>query len=204
MVRSTTLTAGALGLVTLLLPFGCSSLLGIEDAELVSDGGAGAGNDGEDLCDRYCDAVGANCTGDFEVYTNKEVCLALCETMDPGTPDDMDVDTVNCRLNQALAAERTGEPADHCPFAGLGGGDVCGNNCDALCRAMSPTCPDEWDSNTACLEDCQALEDLGGFNTGQNSGVTVQCRLWHVGAATQSVSPHCAHAAGAAPCGRAE
>jgi hypothetical protein len=165
-----------------------------------TDGGDAGGANLEDVCEQYCETVTGNCQDDLEVYTSESVCLELCQTMELGSPDDSDVDTVHCRLNQAVAAEATGEPEEHCPFAGLGGAERCGDNCDALCRAMASVCPDEWASNTACLEDCRSLEDLGGFNTEQDAGATVQCRVWHVGAATQSVSPHCAHAAGADPC----
>lgn len=163
-------------------------------------GGGGSAGGGATLCETYCETVNTHCTDELEVYQNDAICLALCQTMEEGEPDDSDVDTVHCRLNQAIAADTTGEPEEHCPFAGLGGGEVCGNNCDALCRAMLEVCPDEWASNTACLEDCDGLEDLLGYNTTLNSGATVQCRTWHVGAATQAQTPHCGHAAGASPC----
>lgn len=163
-------------------------------------GEAGAAGAPGSPCEHYCTKTLATCTGELEVYPNEDICLALCATMQVGEPDDENVDTVYCRLNQALAAESTGEPGAHCPFAGLGGSEVCGDNCDALCSAMLEVCPDEWASRTACLSDCAMLEDTGGYDTSQNSGNTVQCRIWHVGAATQALTPHCGHAAGADPC----
>jgi hypothetical protein len=203
-----------------LLPFGCSAILGIEDAEVdpnadeTSSGGSGgttgtgggnttgtAGDGGGDnLCETYCNTVQANCTDEFQVYVSKDICLALCATMDEGDEGDTEEDTVHCRLNQARSAGATLEPLDHCPNAGLGGGDVCGANCDALCRAMATACEGEWASNTQCLDDCEGLVDLGTYNTSMSEGVSVQCRLWHVGAATQDPDPHCSHAAGAGPC----
>ncbi len=200
----------------LALPVACSAILGIEDAERIepegsggtsgdggSSGAAGQSSDGTGgptLCETYCETVKNNCKDDLEVYPNDKICLALCETMDPGSEDDTSGNTVYCRLNQAIAAKNTGEPEDHCPVSGLAGGGVCGENCDALCTAMLDVCKDEWASRTACLDDCEGLEDLGGYNTGEDSGPTVQCRIWHVGAATQAISPHCGHAAGAPPC----
>ena len=203
-----------------LLSVGCASILGIEDAELAEDadsgGSAGDGGGGSDggnggnggnggsavgtPCEQYCDNVMNNCTAEFAVYTSRDVCLSLCETMPVGDPENPKGDTVACRIDQADKAAVTQEPGDHCPVAGLGGGDVCGENCPAFCRAMLEFCPDEYDSDEACLTDCESLQDLGGFNLEQDSGATVQCRIWHVGAATQATLPHCAHAAGANPC----
>lgn len=200
-----------------LLSVGCASILGIEDAELAEDadggasgsagnggstsnGGSGGSGNAQTPCEQYCDTVMNNCTAEFGVYTSEAVCLSLCETMPEGDPENPKGDTVACRLDQAEKAAITQEPGDHCPVAGLGGADVCGENCPAFCRAMLEFCPDEYDSDEACLTDCESLDDLGGFDLSQDSGATVQCRIWHVGAATQATLPHCAHAAGADPC----
>ena len=194
----------------LLMPIGCASILGIEDAELKeggstnTDGSGGSAGGGAEptLCETYCDTVTENCPGNLAVYSSLAQCLQLCLTIPEGAPGDVSEDTIHCRLHQAKAAGETLEPADHCPSAGLGGADVCGANCDALCRAMGEFCSDKHASNAACLDDCESLEDLGGFNVTQDAGKTVQCRIWHVGAATQVVEPHCSHAAGADQCGR--
>ena len=65
---------------------------------------------------------------------------------------------------------------------------------------MGDYCSDQYGSNAACLADCESIRDLGGFNVTQSEGKTVQCRIWHVGAATQMAVPHCQHAAGADQC----
>lgn len=193
----------------LLLPVGCASILGIEDAELKesatdSGGSAGVSGTGSEptLCETYCDTVIENCPGNLGVYSTIDQCLALCLTMPGGQPGDESGDTVHCRLTQANGAKATGEPEKHCPAAGLGGADVCGENCDALCRAMGDYCSDKYESDAACLADCESLTDLGGFNVTQDEGKTVQCRIWHVGAATQLAEPHCSHAAGSDQCAR--
>jgi hypothetical protein len=202
-----------------LLSAGCASILGIEDAELAANDGASGGSSGssgaggslssggsggageQTPCETYCETVMDNCTGDLAVYPGVEVCLELCATLPEGDPEDPEGNSVACRLRQAQAAGDTQEPEEHCPVAGLGGGDVCGENCPAFCGAMLETCPGEYATNAACLDDCESLEDLGGFSLeADDAGATVQCRIWHIGAATELVDPHCRHAAGAFPC----
>lgn len=199
-----------------LLSVGCASILGIEDAELATNDGAGgtagsggsggsngsggsAGGSADTPCEVYCETVMENCTGDLAVYPDAQVCLDLCVTLPEGDSETPEGNTVACRLAQARAANA--EPEEHCPVAGLGGGDVCGENCPAFCGAMFEICPGQYESNRACLDDCESLEDLGGFSLQKDEeGPTVQCRIWHIGAATEFVDPHCRHAAGAHPC----
>jgi hypothetical protein len=197
----------------MLLSAGCASILGIEDAELANDGaggtsaaggsngsgGSAGGTGAEASCEDYCETVMENCTGDLAVYPGLQVCLDLCATLPAGDPDNPEGNTVACRLAAANAADE--DPDTHCPVAGLGGGGVCGENCPAFCGSMLEICPGEYDSNTACLDDCESLDDLGGFSLAEDDeGATVQCRIWHVGAATELTDPHCRHAAGASPC----
>jgi hypothetical protein len=61
-------------------------------------------------------------------------------------------------------------------------------------------CSEETPSFEACVEDCLDVPDLGGFHTGLASGNSVQCRLYHVGAATQDPGTHCPHTVGTGPC----
>ena len=46
----------------------------------------------------------------------------------------------------------------------------------------------------------ESIPDLGGYSIEQNSGDSVNCRLWHVSAASVAPSSHCGHAAGESPC----
>lgn len=175
------------------------------------DAAADAARDaGPSLCEQYCTEIQANCTGNLEIYPSMAVCLDTCATLPAGEPGDMTGNSVQCRLENAKLAKTTGEPEFHCPAAGpggtasgegdAGGTDVCGTNCEGFCTIMLQICPDEYVSLTACRQDCDSLTDLGGFNDSIQSGDSVQCRLYHVGAATQATVPHCSHAAGAAPC----
>jgi len=50
---------------------------------------------------------------------------------------------------------------------------------------------------SACSE---SIVDLGDFDISQSSGDSLNCRLWHVSAATVAPSQHCGHASGEPPC----
>ncbi len=210
----------ALGLgLTLVSTAACSNLLGLEERQLDptfesggsggnggtggSAGTAGTGGGASELCNQYCDEVLANCTGELLQYPNREQCLAICAAIPVG--DGPTGNTMTCRLQQAINARTSGEPVEHCSAAGPGGASatglaICGSNCEGYCGLIANVCPDAFASAGACLQECSALPDLGGFNSGIDKGNSVQCRLWHVSAATQAVFPHCEHAAGAQPC----
>ena len=121
-------------------------------------------------------------------------------TRELGEAGDTDVNTLHCRFHQAESARDTGEPEVHCPAAGLGGNDVCGSNCDGFCHAMLLTCTPAFDTLTDCMVDCADVPDLGTNSADIQSGNSVQCRIWHVGAATITTDPHCVHATGVSPC----
>jgi hypothetical protein len=203
----------------------CASLVGIEDAKLdpqlgtggVGSGGqpahtgggsgladAGQGGDGGDptlaLCGRYCTTVMKNCTGPVQVYESRAVCLRVCQALDPGTPDDRSGNTIGCRFFHAKQIELVGEEATECPAAGPGGDGVCGTNCEGYCSLLHALCPPEL--GVECGATCPDVHDLGGYNSSQTSGLTLQCRLYHVSAATIDPVFHCPHAAGAGPCSR--
>jgi hypothetical protein len=105
---------------------------------------------------------------------------------------------VQCRLFHAGQVEVVGEAQTECPAAGPGGQGACGENCAGYCTLLEPLCPEEFDTN--CATECKALPDLGTYNSTLSAGPTVQCRLYHVSAATQDADFHCPHAGGATPC----
>lgn len=210
----------------------CASLVGIDEARLDPEsvrggaqstsggassggqsgntGGTSVGNEGGQggesgdpnavLCARYCAAVMANCVGPVQVYESLPVCLRACQAMDPGTQGDRSGNTVACRLFHAKQIELVGEEATECPAAGPGGDGVCGTNCQGYCRLLEGLCPAKF--NADCVASCQDIPDLGGYDSSQTSGLTLQCRLYHVSAATLDPDFHCPHAAGAGPCSR--
>jgi hypothetical protein len=201
----------------------CASLIGIEDASLdpKGQGGAGAvggttsgagtgptdagqgGGEGDPVlsqCARYCDAVMKNCTGPVQVYESPQVCKEVCLQLPPGTPGDRSGNTVACRLFHATQIELIGEEASECPAAGPGGDGVCGENCDGFCTLIRGLCPAAL--SVECEASCPAIPDQGGYNSSVMGGLSLQCRLYHVSAASLDADFHCPHAAGVGPCAR--
>ncbi len=182
------------------------SATGGSSAATAAGGNAGtSGVAAEPLCVRYCRTVAANCTGDYKQYASEDTCLAVCESLEPGTAGVVSGNTVECRLARAVLATRTGEPVDYCFSAGPGGGGVCGNDCDAYCDIMTETC-DDLGSREDCLDACALIPDRSAppesllFSTAVQAGDSLQCRLFHVSAATVDPVGHCVHAAGLAVC----
>jgi hypothetical protein len=180
-----------------LLPFvllpvsACAVVLGIEDRELVTTT--------EVSCDRYCDAAMTNCTAEFALYASRDSCIATCAQLDLGKADDKDVNTVGCRLRNAELAGKTGEKSEYCVNAGPGGNAVCGSDCEAYCKIMQTVCAGEFATDMECMTDCAPLPDNGDYNIAVPNENSIECRLYHVSAATIDNS-HCPHAAGVIRC----
>ena len=173
---------------------------------------AGAVAQERTLCQQYCSAVKRACTGEWAVYGDETQCMSVCAALEEGSPSDVKVNTIGCRLNQARAIST--EPVD-CHFAGPGGGNLCGDNCDSYCELMSHACGEEeyrsyWLGDVErCKLKCRALRDLdtSQLDDGEShysalnaaardhDGDTVQCRLFHAVSAIASPSGHCWHAA---------
>lgn len=187
----------------------CASILDIQTAKvdpLLNQGDSGGGS----LCERYCAAIQAACapgTG-FQQYTSTSVCLKICEQIEPGSESDDSGNTVGCRMNYAMSAQEGGELDFNCPAAGPGGNGICGTNCEGLCKVDLTTCTGSnatYSSQSECLSACEAVPDLaaptdGGapivYNIAITSGFSVQCRLYHLGAAQPAPSDqanHCPH-----------
>jgi hypothetical protein len=201
----------------------CANIVGIEDAELDPESGAsggsnsssggasgatpGAGDAGADgdpnsphsiLCARYCTAVMKNCTGPVQVYESPTVCRRVCARLDAGENNARSGNSINCRLFHANQIELIGEEETECPAAGPGGDGVCGENCDGYCTLLAALCPVTL--SLECRVSCPSIPDQGGYDSSHTSGGDLQCRLYHVSAATIDATFHCPHAAGAGPC----
>jgi hypothetical protein len=184
----------------------CSSALGIEDAKCDPALPECSPDAPSRLCQDYCSAVMTNCTDDNAVYESVSTCHAVCKLLDPGEEGTDSGNTVRCRLRQAIAAgpEGVNEPDSHCAGAGPGGegadGEaLCADNCDGYCSLMMAAC-DDFSSVSACRKACRDVPDLGGYNTSHSEGDSLQCRLWHLSAASLEPNPHCLHAAGKSYC----
>jgi hypothetical protein len=159
------------------------------------------------LCREYCATVTANCTGTNQQYASSTACYAVCELLPPGTAGDTTPsNTVQCRLRRAALAGTTGEPSNYCFSSGPGGAEECGSDCDGFCALMTQKCADDMGPLNECLSACNIVPDLSRppdnlrYNVSQQSGDSLQCRLFHVSAATVDPSTHCIHAAGGSPC----
>ena len=163
------------------------------------------GPEEQSLCDRYCATIAESCSGENEQFASPAACLAVCEKLPPGAPGDFAGNTIECRLARAELARATGEPQNYCFSAGPGGAGVCGDDCEGFCAIMAETCM-QMGSFDECLPECLEVPNLSGppdnltYETSLQDGDSVQCRLFHVSAATLDASTHCVHAAGLVVC----
>ncbi len=81
-----------------------------------------AGPTGGDVCgswcDNYCTLALNNCTDANELYPNEADCMTACAGFETdGMPNDLEYDTVQCRIYHA-GAPAASDAATHCPHAG--------------------------------------------------------------------------------------
>jgi hypothetical protein len=169
-------------------PLGCRQILGIEDR-------------GDDAltCDAYCSTVASACTGDKLQYISTDACMGLCATFPVGTIGDMSGNTLGCRINEANAIINTGE--GDCAAAGPGGNDICGTNCDAFCDGVALICPSDFKTALGCEIACAKVPDATCPEYFVQTDVvpnidSIQCRLYHLTAATLDPTEHCPHTLG--------
>lgn len=213
-VESRSLSKRAQGWSWIALAFvtGCAKIAGIDDPPV--DPSASTNSP---LCGTYCDTVMAACTDAAHVYASRDMCLGVCHDLETagktGASNDQTGDTIYCRLFYAKQAASTGETST-CPQAGPGGSGICGTNCEAYCILMQQSCAQEFtspglfkDSLSYCIQQCATIPEAdAGFNADQQSGNTINCRLYHVSAAAANPDApvmHCPHASGdpnASPC----
>lgn len=176
---------------------GCASILGIEDRTLGGAGGEGgdAGGGDSEECVEYCQTVMENCTGGLRQYASEATCLASCATFEPGDPNEPGGNTLACRHDQAIQAGVGNNAGEFCATAGPAGGGECGSDCDAYCTLLEAACPAEFRAIEDCGAMCPGLVDSGAFNTPEHlTGNTVECRIYHTGAALIDPDLHCGHA----------
>jgi hypothetical protein len=192
LVRVMAFLAGTAAL-TALVPLGCRTVLGIEPL-------------GSDTltCDLYCDTIASACTGATLQYASRDACMGLCATFPVGTLQDNGVDTLGCRLSLAMAISNTGEGS--CAGAGPGGAGDCGTDYASFCASAVQVCPTDFKDVTDCaaltapsiVPECGTYSvTLGGTLPDVNS---IQCRLYHLTAATLDPVTHCPHVLGLGLC----
>jgi len=162
--------------------FSCRQIIGIEPEVDGSDAGApgrGESADASQLCQRYCETVMSNCTGEYAAYESTQACLEMCALLPAGDEAKPNyTNTVNCRLARAKEAEFAQD--SNCASAGPGGNGVCGSNCEAYCSLSQSICPVQVSdfSPERCVQTCPALKDgLATQTTTDQKGDTVACRF---------------------------
>ena len=152
-------------------------------------------------CAAYCDKITTACTGTNAQYTSKDDCLKQCGTnygFPAGTGADTSGDTIGCRTYHAgVAGTDAPSAVTHCPHAGASGGNTCGAWCDVYCDTVQRNCVGAnkvYTDATTCKAACAAFPTTGKPN--DTAGNTVQCRIYHAGAAgadAASATLHCPH-----------
>jgi len=143
-------------------------------------------------CDNYCYTMGVTCPTQA---AGALPCAGFCSPMPPGNITDVSGDTVDCRIYHANNANITGD-ATHCLHATPSGGGVCGTPCNVYCGLALSVCTGSlalYNSTATCQTACAGLNATG--LPGAVSGDTLQCRIYHLGAAsaTGNTSYHCPH-----------
>lgn len=154
-------------------------------------------------CAKYCDLVTTNCTNERAQYASKDDCLAFCAHLPlqkaAGQLEETNAESVACRQYWADSPART-SPSGFCLTAGPFGGNTCGDRCTAFCDVVLSACPPDggvavYANQPECASDCanfsyrDAGTDGGGESpTGPTHGDSLNCRLYHLRAATVDAS----------------
>ncbi len=162
-------------------------------------------------CTDYCGLVMSTCTGQYAQYQSVGECMNACALLPMGAAGDMAGDTIGCRIYHAeLAADAGVNP--HCWHAGPYGFGACGTNCDSFCTMATAWCSPmggfdggaaPYNSKGMCSAACMMYTvadggaDPGAYNAaGPQTGNTLDCREWHLGAALADHAAqqvHCNH-----------
>jgi len=151
-------------------------------------------------CAQYCDDVLGcpSASGLYSsLYTTKESCLGLCAMIDGGSSEDRNANTIGCR--EQLLQLREG----NCQGAGPGGFGICGSDCESYCTLLHRICPDSFsadfppslgDPEHVCQLTCGSLITEAAYTVDDptvSAADSLQCRLWHLAAATVDGAGHC-------------
>ena len=155
-------------------------------------------------CVEYCDLASTNCTEDNAIDFGGSTCETACAAMAEGTTGDTSGNTAACRIYHLGVAAT--DAAAHCPHGNLAGGsDAVGFPCTDPAPEPSAACVEYCDlASTNCTEDntidfgdstCEdACAAMAEGTTGDTSGNTVACRIYHLGVAADAPGAHCPHA----------
>jgi hypothetical protein len=154
---------------------------------------AGSGPCGS-RCENYCQIIQKNCN--TTQFADANTCMGFCATNPDGDYKDTVGNTKDCRIYHAFAGVALSDTATHCPHAGHSGAGVCGSYCDTYCNLALNVCNGThqlYATPAACTSACAGFATTG--KPGDVSGNTVQCRIYHLGAAAalNDRATHCPH-----------
>jgi hypothetical protein len=174
-----------------------------------------------EACIQYCRLQTENCPEELKNFLRPDDCLALCAYYPTGEATG---NTLNCRLDQVQKARDT-EAILYCAASSragsINGEQRCGEACETYCQLVLTVCENAFadagaNREQVCWDECRRLDNDGHTvdplacrdgGDDERAGDTVQCRLWHVGAAALAarlnngeLSTHCGHAIGGGPC----
>jgi hypothetical protein len=148
--------------------------------------------------------MAATCTATDAQYqglsgTCNDYCL-VAGAWPAGTAGAASGNSLACRTTHVgLAAAASGATRTlHCGHAGPSGGNACGSWCENYCYLAQRNCSgaNALAFTPDCATACAGLTDGGAAAINAGSGNTVQCRIYHLGAAGASASAattHCPH-----------
>lgn len=135
-------------------------------------------------CISYCDTIVSACAPDYAQYGSKTACLNACVYFPPGSPGDINGNSLECR--NMMAMNTVGAPQVHCLHGGPYGYGGCGSMCEGFCEIVMPWCGSKapFASHDACMNECvlwawaPSLPDGGAAYraSGPTSGDTLDCR----------------------------
>jgi hypothetical protein len=149
-----------------------------------------------DVCPEYCNLVQDVCTADLQQYSSGAICLAVCDALPPGNPNDQLGNSAACR--RFLAVQASENPATFCGAAGPTGNNVCGAQCESFCGLAAAICTGDdaqWPDIPSCIADCMQFPGGVDFSTSVTMGDSYACRAYHLSVAALSPDVHCPHIA---------
>lgn len=145
----------------------------------------GAGG-GVATCAEYCNALGAQCTGQSLQYDSMTNCLDYCAYLSESA--DPNADTLACRA-KFLPPHNL-----DCVAAGPGGAGQCGDPCQNFCIRALFICPGVYIDLDDCTSFCATLPDtsLASYAAPANLDNTLTCRLYYLTREVSSPTVFCA------------
>ena len=187
---------------------GCNAILGYDSATLetvVVNAGEDAGN--PQSCNAYCTNIMANCTGENAEYINAFVCMQMCAQFIQASRATRPA-TVWRAASGIRRPQRAIPPSTVVTRVRSAGACAGRIRCSPFCTldvALCSTQPSPpYTGESACDSACDAFQYDQATNDGdlvESSGNTLNCRLYHLESAydtvdnAQATSVHCPHTA---------